>query len=167
MSRCEKCGAKDHSTLGHEAALGAAAVFREQQAALEGHAFGEPAYMRQSWEVEALLPFEVAKGGDGAVLIAQPQKPFMPRGLMLWDVGLLNVSAALVGRDLQLVCSFGNVPARWFNVQKSFDAIVLAQTVGDAAAWGYWTPCHPGQQIHLRFDGPASRVQALMWGLTP
>jgi hypothetical protein len=30
-----------------------------------------------------------------------------------------------------------------------------------------WGTCHPGQQIRLRFDGPASRVQALMWGRTP
>lgn len=147
MSRCEKCGGS-HPTAGHELAT------------------FEPPALRGSFDVEALVPFE-RRDGNVFVLIAAPQKPFLPRGLMLWDVGLLNVSAALIGRDLQLVCAFGDVPARWFNVQKSFEAVVLAQSAGDAAGWGHWTTCYPGQLIQLRFDGPASRVQALMWGHTP
>jgi len=115
-------------------------------------------------DVEALLPFEHESSTS---LVAMPQKPFLPLGLMLWDVGLLNVKAALVGRELQLVCAFCNVPARWFNVQKSFEAVVLAQSAGDAAAWGCWTHAHPGQVVRLIFDGPCDRVQALMWGRTP
>lgn len=117
-----------------------------------------------SLDVEALLPFALSGTCE---LRAEPQKPFLPMGLMLWDVGVLNVSAALVSTTLQLVCSFGAVPARWFATQQSFDAVMRAQRAGDAATWGHWTVAHPGQLVRLQFDGPANRVQALMWGKIP
>ena len=149
MSRCEVCGAKDHGTVEHHTHL-VASLPR----------FTVP---RPDMNVEALLAFEYDHP-QSPLLVAKPQKPFQPRGLMLWDVGLLNVQAALIGTNHELLCSFGLVPARWFAVQQSFDAVMRAQNAGDAAAWGHWSVCHPGMLVRLVFDGPADRVKALMWG---
>jgi hypothetical protein len=126
----------------------------------------------RSFEVEALLPFR--HGGElgaGAYLsnewlIAETQRPFFPKGLMLWNAGGLEVSAAFIGTNLELVCGFGSVPAAWFATQQSFEAVVAAQKAGAAAGWGHWTPVHPGVLVRLQFNGPAAHVRALLWGLT-
>ncbi len=127
---------------------------------------------RQSLDRESLLTFrhggEIGKAGGfgNDTLIGETQRPFIPKGLMLWNVGYLQVEAALIGTDLQLVCSFGKVPAAWFATQQSFEAVVLAQRAGDAAGWGHWRTVHPGVYVRLQFDGPAAHVRALMWGLS-
>jgi hypothetical protein len=128
----------------------------------------------QSFDVQSLLTFRVASefyphhGGEGErVLVGETQKPFMPKGLMLWNVGDLQVAAALIGTNLQLLCSFGKVPARWWSTQQSFDDVVRALAEGkEAASWGTWGTVHPGVLVRLQFDGDASAVRAVMWGLS-
>ena len=121
--------------------------------------------------VEALLPFrhggEFAGRYSNEWLVAETQKPFQPKGLMLWHADGLEVSAAYIGTNLELVCGFGSVPAAWFATQQSFEAVVAAQKAGKAAAaWGHWSPVHPGVLVRLQFSGPAAHVRALLWGLT-
>lgn len=114
--------------------------------------------------LQAVLPFERE---SERTLIARPQRPFQTRGLMLWDVGTLQLEAVLTSTTLELVCAFGPVPARWFTVAESFEQLELAVRDGkEPPGWGTWSTAHPGQIIRLHFDGPCAAVQALMWGLT-
>ncbi len=142
MSRCEKCGAKDHSTLGHEAALATAEVWSPPSA------------------LEALLLFERGGRYGSNVLVANVQRPFKPRGLML-------LSATLIGNtDGVVLASFGKLPARWFTVSQSFDQVREAIAAGNepGQGWGDWSSLYPGIQVRLLFEGDPSAVQALMWG---
>ena len=120
---------------------------------------------------EALLPFAV----DGErTLRAEPQRPFVPRGLMLWNAAGLSVEAAIIGRDMQLVVACGKVPAQWFASSQSFEQVTKALAEGNAPGrgWGHWNPLYPGVLVRLEFDGlvagmqRSQPVQALMWGLT-
>lgn len=115
---------------------------------------------------QALLTFERVTS-DGRMFQAEPMKPFHPRGLMLWDVGTLQLEAMTIGRDDQLVVSFGRVPARWFTVAQSFEQLCESVLQGvEPPSWGTWDPLYPGIRVRLVFDGPADGVQALMWGLS-
>lgn len=161
MSGCERCGGKDHSTSGHDAA---AAVVSADQAwdAADYHA--RVALPRERTERQGLLTFEHEPGSP--YWLCTPQRSFAPKGLMLWDVGSLQLRAMTLGRDHALVSSCGLVPARWFAVQQSFADVVKALESGnEAAAWGTWKTVYPGILIQLEFDGPCDHIQALMWGL--
>jgi hypothetical protein len=116
---------------------------------------------------QALLTFE-RMHGDGRVLEASPMKQFLPRGLMLWDVGTLQLEAIVLGgRPDQLTVSWGRVPARWFTVAQSFEQLAESVLKGvEPPSWGNWDPLYPGVRLRLVFDGPADGVQALVWGLT-
>jgi len=168
VSRCDRCGGKDHTTDGHDAWAVADAEDRELAPALYGER-GRRLYAStapRSFDVEALLPFRPGGEFSNGWLVAETQKPFLPKGLMLWNAEGLQVSAAYVGTNLELVCGFGSVPAAWFATQQSFEAVVAAQKAGDAAGWGHWSVVHPGVLVRLQFDGPAAHVRALLWGLT-
>jgi hypothetical protein len=120
----------------------------------------------QRLDHQALLTFERATA-DGRIWQAQPMKPFQPRGLMLWDVGTLQLEAMVIGRDDQMRVSFGRVPARWFTVAQSFEQLAESVLAGvEPPSWGHWDPLYPGLLVRLVFDGPADDVQALMWGLS-
>lgn len=164
MSRCERCGAKDHGTAGHDAAVADLAVDLT------------PSWRPRAEECtrQALLPFEPAYvSPDCSVLQAQPMKRFQPKGLMLWDVGTLSLSATIIGRDEQISASFRSVPARWFTVAQSFEQLEKAFREGiEPPAWGSWDVMYPGLICRLHFDAPLvlsgfHNVQAVMWGLTP
>jgi len=115
---------------------------------------------------QQLLPF-VAYCPGSTTLEASPQRPFKPRGLMLWDAGDLNVEATYVGNCEQLLCSWGKVPAAWWSTQASFEEVCKALADGkEAASWGTWDSAHPGVRVRLTFDGDCSRVRAVMWGLS-
>ncbi len=118
------------------------------------------------YDQQALLTFERVTS-DGRIFQAAPMKPFLPRGLMLWDVGTLQLEAMVIGRDDQLVVSFGRVPARWFTVAQSFEQLAESVLAGvEPPSWGTWDRLFPGVLVRLVFDGPADAVQALMWGLS-
>jgi len=120
---------------------------------------------------EALLPFDFEPKRNPSMLIARVQRPFTPKGLMLWNVDGLDIEAILLGRDLQLVCSFGRIPAAWFAVSQSFEQVVQSFADGKdpGKGWGRWSTAWPGGEIQLRFDNVpggilADNVRALMWG---
>jgi hypothetical protein len=115
-------------------------------------------------DVEALMPFE-ASGGQ--TLLASPQKPFKPRGLMLWDAPpSLNVECIVIGNMHQVLVAYGKVPALWFQQAQTFEQVVAARAAGqEPASWGSWDALYPGVMVRLEFDGPAN-VRAVMWGHT-
>ncbi len=114
---------------------------------------------------QALLPF--CSEGGGRVLQASPQRPFKPRGLMLWNAGELSVEATYVGNSEQLLCSWGKVPAAWWSTQQSFEEVCKALAEGkEAASWGTWDHAYPGVMVRLTFDGDCAGVRAVMWGVT-
>jgi hypothetical protein len=114
--------------------------------------------------VEALLAFENRE--TMTTLESQPQKPFKPRGLMLWNAAHLNVEAMTIGRDQQLVVSFGKVPALWFMQSQTYEQVVAAHAEGKepGRGWGHWDQLYPGILVRLQFDGLVDGVRALMWG---
>lgn len=173
MSRCERCGGKDHTTAGHDAAVaihdvcccGAALNHLgvcESCSRLPRYLYSESPKL--DWQ--CLLPFEAA----GTVLVAHTQRVFKPVGLMLFGprdvLERLNVLATQAGRDEQLIWSSASVPALWWSTQQSFAEVVKALDEGkQAASWGSWDVVVPGIVIRLHFDGDASAVRAVMWGM--
>lgn len=113
--------------------------------------------------LEGLLTFEP---NGPTTLLANAQRVFRPQGLMLWGVKDHNVESALIGRNLELVASFGLVPAAWFAVSANYDQVVrsFAEGKDPGRGWGSWSTVYPGQQVRLIFDRDARDVRALMWG---
>lgn len=123
---------------------------------------------------EALLTFDGGSyGPNSRVLVAHPQRPFKPRGLMLWNAEHLNVEAAIIGNSEQIIASCGSVPARWFMTSQNYEQVVAALEAGNepGRGWGTWDVLRPGILCRLIFDGPVTGaassskdVRALMWG---
>lgn len=115
---------------------------------------------------QALLPFECYNGAR--TLMAQPQKQFKPRGLMLFGkLDGLNLEASIIGCNEQLLVAFGKVPALWFAQAQSYEQIAKAFADGiEPFSWGSWDALYPGVRVRLEFDRPCDGVQAVMWGLT-
>lgn len=123
--------------------------------------------MTEELSDESLLLFERDGRYGRTTLLANVQRYFKPRGLMLWDVGTLQLSATLIGNvDGVVLASYGMLPARWFTVAQSFEQVRTAMTEGKepATGWGDWNCMYPGIQVRLIFDGDCSAVQAVMWG---
>lgn len=201
MSRCDRCGGKDHATMGHDAwAADVLASQRSESYAAAGigdephgpdllrteirdsfrEKFGPAAdeaatmiragqRMSSSLDFEALLTFEPESQYSDYVLTGRPQKPFLPRGLMLWGVAGMNLRAALVSVHDTINIGCGLVPAEWFATSQSFEQVLKAHAEGNGPGrgWGHWPTVHPGQMVRLLFDRPLSgSVRALMWGHT-
>lgn len=132
---------------------------------------GEP-FRRNGVEFRrCLLGFEW-KGELG--FVASVQRPFQPRGLAIWGAppGAV-VQQALVGNDLQLVASFGDVPARFFAMGDSYEQIAKLLDQGkEPPAWCDWDVAHPGMFIRVRLCASGKSQVALyegielaMWGV--
>lgn len=85
---------------------------------------------------QGLLPFKFGteSGYANRLLLANTQRLFKPRGLLLWDVGTAQLEMMLIGSNLELVCDFAPVPARWFTLADSFAAVAKA-----VQQWGEYT----------------------------
>lgn len=187
MSRCDRCGGKDHPTIGHDAyererlagavvdavgdeldrALGPMPLSDEAERAASMIRAGQR--MSSSLDFEALLTFEPESQYSDHVLTGRPQKVFLPRGLMLWGVAGMNLRAALVSVHDTINIGCGLVPAEWFATSQSFEQVLKAHAEGNGPGrgWGHWPNVHPGQMVRLLFDRPLSgSVRALMWGHT-
>ena len=113
-------------------------------------------------DFEGLLTFE-RKAPN--VLEAYSQRPFKPRGLLLWDVGAAQIQMCTIGANHELVSSFAPIPARFFTTAASFEQVALAVAEGkEPPAWGSWSQVHVGQIVRLVFDSAPPGVQAVMWG---
>jgi hypothetical protein len=166
---CPLCGSSDayHSYECWQEKRGPTPVENAHQKLLALHR-DEPA--------ETLCGFHHEGGGTFA---AQPMRPFLPCGLMLWNVPDGAIVQHFVGCDLQLQVAHSPqlaVPARWFTIAQSFADVVAQMDEGKHAAhWGTWSPVHPGVFVRLRFmhrDGTqlanelAEKLELLMWGQT-
>ncbi len=119
---------------------------------------------------EALLSFQLHHDHDGVRertrLEAWTQKPFQPRGLMLWDVDHAQLEMLTIGAHHELLCSFGPLPARWFTAAASFEQVAKAVAEGkEPPSWGSWSAVFPGQLVRLVFDRKLDAPQAVMWGI--
>jgi hypothetical protein len=119
---------------------------------------------------EGLLTFDPPYAPGTLTLTASPQRPFKPRGLMLWNVGEIEVEAALIGNQGQLVASCGRIPGQWFATSQNFEQVCEALKAGKepARGWGDWDALYPGVLVRLTFSYPVDafspHVRALMWG---
>lgn len=122
-----------------------------------------------------LLPFRPPEdtGYDGLgyrrVYTAEPQVIFKPKGLMLWgELDDAEVTHVKIGRDYQLVATWGPIPARWFSMAKSYEEVMKAFEEGkDPPGWGEFNVIQLGMHVEVLIDskkklGP---TQILMWGL--
>src|SRR6185369_1898722 len=67
-----------------------------------------------------MLGFE----SDGVFWRAMPQRPFLPRGLMLWGVpDGATLEQAVIGQELQVLVSASGVPAKFFAMAKSYEEL--------------------------------------------
>lgn len=133
-----------------------------------------PALVTTDGRVEALACFERSTDRVDGLFVADVQKPFKPKGLMIWGVGAGDVvRIATIGRDHQLSVSFGDLPARWFSTWQSFADIAKAVDEGkEPPGWGEWSFVQPGLQIRILLSHPdpgrvfGPSVELLMWGYT-
>lgn len=101
-------------------------------------------------ERRCMLPIEYAGGG---MWRGQPQRPYRPLGLAIWNAPHgTNVAQCLIGANLQLVCAFGAVPARFFAQCESYADIGKQIDRGEdpPPAWCSWDPIEPGQYLRLQ-----------------
>lgn len=114
-----------------------------------------------------LLGFEL----KGSTWEAMPQRLFRPRGLMLWDVPpKAMVSQCLVGNQMQILCSWAPVPARFFTMGQSYERIkqLLAEGV-EPAAWPDFDTMNLGNsaRVEVTENGkPCRDCLVAMWGYT-
>jgi hypothetical protein len=122
--------------------------------------------IRRDGEVfQGVAPLELAIGSMSLQGVAQ--RPFRPRGVMLWDVPERARVHIFRGTDLQGLISFGQIPARWFMQWKSFAEIVRDLDAGkEPPAWGTWDTFAPGVMLRLLFDQPVPDAQGIVWGET-
>ncbi len=120
-------------------------------------------------KVQALCAFEWA----GFRFQAQPQMLFKPTGLVIYGAPQDAVfEYAQVGNQQELLVSFGKFPARFFNLDKSFEQIAKDLEQGlEPPAWGDWDTCQMGMNIRVTISakdgsplGPDQGVSIGMWG---
>lgn len=117
----------------------------------------------------ALLPFEWC----GTVFVGRPQKPFKPKGLIIWGAPMAAKVNAKIGINLQGVLAFGGIPAAWFATGENYQQILAKLEAGiQAPDWITWDLCTVGLMVEVavffegRYFGPADGVEILMWGET-
>jgi hypothetical protein len=104
--------------------------------------------------------------------IASPDRPFIPHGLAIWNTPPGSVVAcALIASNLQITCSWGPVPARFFAFGDSYEQIAKKLDEGcEPPTWCDWDPIQPGANVRLDIRnaedielGPPAEV--VFWGI--
>lgn len=123
--------------------------------------------------MRVLLPFIWSDGAFHGL----PQRPFRPRGLIIWGAPRGAVVMAFVGCNLEGVAGYGWVPAKWFSSCESYEQIRAKLDAGvEVPDWMTWDDCMPGIAIRIevrdgsdsaRALGPADGIELLQWGLAP
>lgn len=95
---------------------------------------------------------------------------------MLWDVPEGTQLMIFVGTNLELIASYGPLPARWFAAWESFQQVAAKLDEGfEPPGWGTFSKVQPGVMIRLSFQKPDGslqaymdfeKIEALMWGYT-
>lgn len=115
-----------------------------------------------------VMPFEYV----GTKFIARPQRPFKPHGLAIWGAPRGAVlEQALIGTSMQLVCSYSDIPCRFFSYGDSYEQIAKLVNEGkEPPAWCAWDIVHVGMnvQLYIALDGtplgPSDGLEVIMWG---
>lgn len=105
---------------------------------------------------------------------ANPQMPFKPCGLMLWDLPPRTMlSQSLIGMDEQILASHAPIPADFFTTAKSYDQLMAQVEAGlFPPSWPTFDSMTP--MVHARIvllDAEAERfhtssgVRLCMWGV--
>jgi hypothetical protein len=83
----------------------------------------------------------------------EPQRMFLPRGLAVWGAPAgAMVAASTIGMQLQIVCSYGPVPVRFFSLGDSYEQIAIKLDAGaEPPAWCDWDPITPGHAARFEF----------------
>lgn len=122
---------------------------------------------------EALLPFRYKPECKG-LWQAWAQRPFNPRGLLIWGVEAGDeVTHVIISGTAQLLASWGPLPARWFAMGDSYEQIAKMMEAGkEPPKWGTWTTVEPAMSVQLQLANPHDparelgppAVEVVMWG---
>jgi hypothetical protein len=109
----------------------------------------------------------------GGLWWGDPQEPFRPSGLAIWGApARATVTQCLIGPQLQLVCAFGAVPAKFFAQADSYAQLAKLVELGkEPPAWCAWDPIAPGVRLRLELKasnglllGPGDGIECCCWG---
>lgn len=118
-----------------------------------------------------LLGFEYNEAAQLWRAIAQ--RPFQPRGLLLFGVPHgSTLDQCVIGHNLQIVNGCERIPAKFFAMGDSYEQIAKLIDAGkEPPAWCTWSPIGVGQHVHIvlrdalgKSLGPADGVQVVFWG---
>lgn len=111
---------------------------------------------------------------NGSDFQSQPQRPFKPRGLMIWGApdGAV-VDQATVGQCLQVLQSVDGVPAKFFGFGKNYADLAKMVDAGvEPPAWCDWDTAFVGSVVRIRIRdrngkplGPKDGIELCMWGV--
>jgi hypothetical protein len=156
----------DDAIAGHAGA--ASALAKADDETLEQ--LGERYRGARGMLMRALLPFVWS---DGA-FYGRPQRPFRPKGLIIWNAPPLATVYAFVGCTVEGVVAYGGIPAKWFASGESYQQIRAKLESGiEVPDWMTWDTCQPGIDIRIEvrdgFDshrmlGPGDGIELLQWG---
>jgi len=122
-----------------------------------------------------LLPFT----WKGQRFNAEPQRPFRPRGLVIWGAPPGATVHCWIGIHLEIVAAWGDVPARFFASGDNFEQIAKQLEAGkEPPAWVDWHDIRPGVIVQLEVRsrtnvakrtgdlplGPDDGIELVMWG---
>ena len=120
--------------------------------------------------MRALLPFVWS---DGA-FYGRPQRPFRPKGLIIWGAPRGSTVYAFIGCNVEGVVSYSGIPAKWFASGESYQQIRAKLEAGiEVPDWMTWDTCDVGIDIRIelrdaadsaRTLGPADGIELLQWG---
>lgn len=119
----------------------------------------------------ALLGF----GFHDGLWTSQPQRPFTPRGLLIWGLtGGETLAHCVIAQSLQVLVSVDPVPARFFAQGASYEHIArLIAEQNETPAWCDWDRIQVGCVARLelrardgRALGPDDGIELCMWGET-
>lgn len=120
--------------------------------------------------VRALLPFQWV---DGAFR-ATPQRPFRPKGLIIWGAPAGATVMAYVGCNLEGVAGWGGIPAKWFAMGDNYEQMRAKLDAGvEVPEWMTWDTVGPGIAVRIelrdrddsaRALGPRDGIELVQWG---
>jgi hypothetical protein len=155
----------DDAIAGHAGAASALATERETLEQL-GDAYDGP----RGRLMRALLPFVWS---DGA-FYGRPQRPFRPKGLIIWGAPRGATVYAWIGCTVEGVVAYAGIPAKWFASGESYEQIRQKLEAGiEVPDWMTWDTVPPGIDVRIevrdaadsaRMLGPADGIELLQWG---
>lgn len=109
----------------------------------------------------------------GTEFVATCQRPFKPRGLLIWGAPKgATLRHHVIGCDCQVLFSGTPVPVKFFETAKNYEQVAKLLEQGiELPSWCDWDSCGVGSMIRLTINdrqgnpiGPEVGIELVMWG---